>query len=253
MHVYEVVLDERKWKGFCRILEGLKECCSAAVIKGGVIRQMSNCGLALFEVDMTSLLGDSNFVLPLEEENLRMLRLFTGQVKITVHSNSFLFSDEKNTLTFINYPGLGVNEFINEAKFRSLLNDVFKGTTLLLKHTIDQRIRQIFKDVSSLYGRIFFNVIFQGHCAYIGEEKIYIHKLCSLKINQTIPLAKPILGKAKVLLFGLRSFNYDGDIGWELYGKGGINGLDITSKYYGFIEDIKLITYTRGLWENDLD
>jgi len=155
MLVYEVALDERKWKGFCRILEGLKECCTAAVIKGGMIRQMSNSRLALFEADMTSMLGDSNFVLPLREENLRMLGLFTGQVKITVRSNNVIFSDEKSTLTFMNNPELGVNEFINEANFKSLLASVFKDNTLLLKHTIDQRIRQIFKDVSFLYGRIF--------------------------------------------------------------------------------------------------
>ena len=74
-----IVLETEEYNDFLRCLINLREICNDVDIRGGYIRQRSNDLTSIFEMDLTSLIGDSQIPITNLKKKLDLLKTFSGQ------------------------------------------------------------------------------------------------------------------------------------------------------------------------------
>lgn len=247
----KVTLDEKQWKSFCKTLQGLGKQCNDADINDGVIRQRSNDVGAIFEVDMTAMLGSSTFTIPNIKGKLNILKNLTGQVSIEADQNKVLFSDGDASY---NMPAADQNyldnKFMSKQVLDSILPSESQQATPLLKTKIEKKNLKRMRNAVSTFHINTYKVVFEGHSASIIVEQGYGGSKGlkpSMEVTKDIPLSEPTTGYMNLTRSLFQSFDYDGDIGWEI--NRGDNAF--LSKHYGSIGDVTTLTYTRGELKND--
>ena len=246
----KVTVNEKQWKSFCKTLQGISKQCNDAVINDGVIRQRSNDSSAIVEVDMTSMLGSSTFSIANIKEELNRLKGLTGQVTIETDQQKVVFSDGVSSY---NMPAPDKNyldnKYMSKEDLDSLLPNLSQGTTPLIKYTIEKKNLKRIKNAASTFHANSYKVVFDNHSASIIVEGYGGSKGSkpSVDIFKDIPLSEPTTGNTRLVVSPYDSFDYDGDVGWEVYrGEKGF-----LSKNYGSIGDVTVSTYTRGELKND--
>ena len=245
----KVVLNEKQWKTFRNILQGLSKQCNDVDIFNGVIRQRSNDSSAIFEVDLTSILGNLTLTISNTVEELERLKDLTGQLTIEAEEMKVVLSDGTSSY---NRPTADRNyldnKYLGKEEFDSLLGNVCQGTPLI-KHRIDKKnIKRIRNAAKALHSPS-YRVTFDNQLASVsvngyGESKGIKP---TLKIGRDIPLSEPVMGEMNLPIPPLDSFDYDGDIGWKLF-KG---DKKFISKHYGWVGEVPVSTFTRGELRND--
>ena len=248
----KVTLNEKQWKSLCKTLQGISKQCNDAVINDGVIRQRSNDSSAIVEVDMTSMLGSSTFSIANIKEELKRLKGLTGQVTIEADQNKVVFFDDVSSY---NMPAPDKNyldnKFMTKQDLDSLLPNYCQRTTPLIKHTIEKKNLKRIKNAASTFRANSYKVVFDNHSASIIVEGYGGSKgfKPSVDIFKDIPLSEPTTGNTRLVVSPYDSFDYDGDVGWEVYrGEKGF-----LSKNYGSIGDVTVSTYTRGELNDERD
>lgn len=72
-------LTSEEFNNFTRCLMNLKETCNDVDIKKGIIRQRCNDRTSVFEIDLTSIIGDMTLPLTVLKNKLDLFRLYFGQ------------------------------------------------------------------------------------------------------------------------------------------------------------------------------
>ena len=246
----KVTLNEKHWKSLCKTLQGISKQCNDAVINDGVIRQRSNDASAIFEVDMTSMLGSSTFTLSNIKEELKRLKDLTGQVTIEADQNKVVFSDGVSSY---NMPAPDKNyldnKYMSKEDLDSLLRSVSQRTSPLIKHTIEKKNLKRIRNAASTFHANSYKVVFEDNSASITVEGYGGSKDLkpSMDITKNIPLSEPTTGYMRLPISPYGSFDYNGDVGWEIYR----GDKAFLSKNYGDIGDLTATTYTRGELKND--
>ena len=251
MSITKLTLNGKQWKSFCKSLEGLGKQCNDAAINDGVIRQRSNDVAAIFEVDMTSMLGGSTFTIPNIKEKLNVLKNLTGQVTIEADQNKVVFSDGGSSYAMlVEDPTYLDSKFMSKQELDSLLPSVSQGTTPLIKHKIEKKNLKRIRNAASTLHTNSYKVALEENSASIIVEQGYGGSKGlkpSMEVIKNIPLSQPTRGYMRLTNSPFQSFDYDGDIGWELYR----GDKSFFSKHYGSIGEATTTTYTRGELKND--
>jgi hypothetical protein len=151
----QISLDEEQFNDFLRCLTNLKEICNDVDIRNGVVRQRSNDLTSIFEMDMTSIIGEASIPITNLKKKLDLMKSFAGsEVTIDIteeesESESFFsFADGVTSVKFI-FPSIEFmdNKFMSEEELENIFNlqedDLFLSDDLSTK--ITEKIR-IFAD-----------------------------------------------------------------------------------------------------------
>ena len=85
-----IEFDSEDFNTFLRCLINLKEICNDVDIRSGIIRQRTNDLTSVFEMDLTSIIGDVALPIAGLKKRLDLFKTFTGQnvvCEITVGEN----------------------------------------------------------------------------------------------------------------------------------------------------------------------
>ena len=124
-----IELSEEAYNDFLRCLTNLKEICNDIDIQDGIIRQRSNDLTSIFEMDLTSLIGNAKIPITDIKKKLELLKLFVGHdVYIDIESGEtesdsyFIVSDDDSSIKF-SFPS---SEFMdNKIMTKEELNEIF--------------------------------------------------------------------------------------------------------------------------------
>jgi hypothetical protein len=233
-------LDLTKFSEFIRCLSIFKDLCNDVDIREGIIRQKTNDGAVVFEIDMTSVIGQLNIPISNLREKLDLFKIFLGQ-SVTIENDleNFIFSDVYSTLKFKN-PDLDFidNKFITTDDLEKVIStnqeDIMISTSLI--STITDRIRVITQGfhVNNV------QIIFEGEEASItaatqskDQFASFISGIKSEKIiNCDVNLAAiPFI------------IDHDSDILFEMFQNGDDRSL---SRFSTTISDISITMYGRS-------
>lgn len=246
MNAPTVTLSEKQWKSFCKVLRGLARACNDVVIDDGIIRQRSNDSSAIFEVDLKPIVGGATFTISNFKEKLKTLKTLKSRVTITLGQSEAVFSD---ALSFYSFPAPDRNyldnKFMNQQELESLFPAFPQETFPLIKNRIEKIILKRIRITLSRLKTNTCKVVFAKHSASLrienetGKSK---QPSISVDIIKDIPLFEPTTGYAQLPPLPFKSFDFDGEMGWELY------RVDkrLFSKIYGRIGEIKATTYTKA-------
>jgi hypothetical protein len=100
--------DSEDFNTFLRCLMNLKEICNDVDIRNGCIRQRTNDLTSVFEMDLTSLIGDAAIPITNLKKKLDLLKAFAGNtVFLEIHEGEtesdsfFIISDQESSIKFL--------------------------------------------------------------------------------------------------------------------------------------------------------
>lgn len=145
--------DSEDFNTFLRCLMNLKEICNDVDIRDGWIRQRTNDLTSVFEMDLTSLIGDAAIPISNLKKKLDLLKTFAGQdvnIEIiegeTESDSYYIISDDQSSIKFL-FPTLEFmdNKFMTEEERDGifLLDDDELMINDKLSSVITERIRII--------------------------------------------------------------------------------------------------------------
>ena len=233
-----VNLDSEKYEAFIRTLSVLKEPCNDIVIAAGIIRQRSNDAAAIFEIDMTSLVGDSTFTISNIKGKIDLLKIFSEQeVRIEVDDQSFSLSDQFSSLRIL-HPDRNYldNKFMEEPELNSLIS--VSEEDVLTTHSISPMISERMKIISSVFHVNSFQMLFEGEFASIRSKTM--SKDQHANITKDLILNEPLTGYSNLVTIPYVC-DHDGDIICKIYKLRD----KCICKYSMFIGNVPVTIYTR--------
>ena len=234
-----VNLDSSKYGSLVRILAVLKENCNDVVINNGFVRQRSNDAAAIFEIDLTSLISDSSFIISNIKEKIDTLKIFAEhEVAVKVDDISFTLSDPDSSLKIL-HPDKNYldNKFMEESDLKNLIP--FSEEDILTTHSISPMISDRMKIISTCFHVNSFQMIFEGETAAIKSRTMSKEQLAMILSN--IVLGEKITGYSNLVIIPYVC-DHDGDIISKIYKLGD----KCICKYEMFIGAIPVTIYTRG-------
>lgn len=233
-------LDLTKFGELMRCLSIFKDLCNDVDIRSGVIRQKTNDGAVVFEVDLTSVLGELNIPISNLKEKLDLFKVFMGQdVTIDNDTENFQFSDSYSSLKFKN-PDLDFmdNKFISRADLESVITtnneDMMLSTSII--STISDRIRVITQGfhVNNV------QVVFAGPEASITSitqsKDQFANFISGVQSEQEIDCVVNLTATPFIV-------DHDSDVLFEMFKNGDDRSL---SRFSTTISDINIVMYSRG-------
>ena len=125
-----IVLETEEYNDFLRCLINLREICNDVDIRNGFIRQRSNDLTSIFEMDLTSLIGDAQIPITNLKKKLDLLKTFSGQsVTIEIEEGEtesesyFIFSDDQSSIKF-QFPAVDFmdNKMMSQEELDNIFN-----------------------------------------------------------------------------------------------------------------------------------
>lgn len=142
-----ITLDSDKFSTLIRILNIFKDSCSDVDIRNGIIRQKTNDSVSVFEIDLTSILG--NISLPISDikKKLDLFKIFSNQdVTIETGDDFYSISDSYSTIR-LRFPSLEFmnNKFMGEEELNRVITISLEQliTDIILTEVISERIKKI--------------------------------------------------------------------------------------------------------------
>lgn len=247
-----VNLDADGFEAFLRCLILLKDFCSDADIRAGVIRQREDQNSAVFEIDMTSLIGEIDLPIDKLKNKVDMLKCFSGQeIEIVSDEREFKFLDQFSVLKIEN-PRLDYlnNEYMTVEEVDNVFPIVEEDNVLVSNITtmISDRMRTITQgfDVNNI------QVNFEGETAFISavtRAKDQSAKFLSgITTNREMP---PCYSNLVAVPFII---DHDGDIDFRMYNSEDANGNVCVNKFTTMIGEIDVTIFGRSsLYEFEED
>ena len=234
-----ISLDSEKYGGLIRTLSVLKENCNDIVINKGFIRQRTNDSAAIFEIDLTSLISDSSFIVSYIKEKIDLLKMFMEQeVQIQVDDTSFSFSDLFSSLRIL-HPDKNYldNKYMEESELGNLIST--NETSMLTEHSISPMISERMRIVSAGFHVNSFQMVFEGETASIKSRTMSKEQLANLIGN--ILLNEKVTGYSNLVIIPYIC-DHDGDIICKIYKLQD----KFICKYSMFVGTVPVTIYTRG-------
>ena len=235
----QVNLDSDKYGSLIRTLSVLKEICNDVVIEGGFIRQRSNDSAAIFEIDLTSLIGDASFIISNIKEKIDCFKAFAEQeVSIQVEETSFTFFNQNLVYKILN-PDKNYldNKFMIETELTNLISTTEEA--ILTEHSISPMTSENMKIFSSAFHVNSFQIIFEGETASIKTRTMSKEQL--VNFVKDILLSEKIAGYSNLVTIPYVC-DHDGDILCKIYKLRD----KFICKYSMFIGTVPMTIYTRG-------
>jgi len=121
----EIMLSRDVFEKFVKCMDNFKLFCSNIDIRGGFVRQRVDNSTFVFEIDLNSIIGNSDIQLFSLKDKVELLKIFLGNdVKFNVENNSFSVSDHFSSIIFraISDSYIGPNKFIDKEEFEKILD-----------------------------------------------------------------------------------------------------------------------------------
>lgn len=124
-----IEMDAEEFNEFLRCLTNLKEICNDVDIREGTIRQRSNDLTSVFEMNLDSIIQDTNLPITDLKKKLDLFKTFSGQnvtIEITVgetESESFYTISDSISMIKFNFPTIGFMD--NKYMTREELDNIF--------------------------------------------------------------------------------------------------------------------------------
>lgn len=209
-----VNLDVEKFKIFMRILSIMKDLCNDADIQRGVVRQRINSLLCLFEIDLTSMIGDLNLPIIDIKKKLDILKIFKdNDVQISTTDDSHLIADESTQIKFlIPYLEFVDNPFIKDEEFNSLF--ILDPEDLILDVQLNKTITKRIKIITENFDMNNVKISFNGNTASIIS--IHQSKNQEAVLIDSIPTIKELTGLTHIITTPF-IIDHDGDVSLKMY------------------------------------
>lgn len=154
-------------------MTNLKDVCNDVDIRNGIIRQRTNGNISIFEIDISSIVGDLSFAVIDLKQKLDILKSFQGQdVSIEVVEStpgdpgSFTFADQFSSLKIIlPTPEFVDNKFMTQEELRSIFNS--SEEDLIFEYDIPQLISDRVSTITATFNIKSIRVNFEGEAARI--------------------------------------------------------------------------------------
>jgi hypothetical protein len=223
-----------------RCLAIFKDLCNDVDIREGIIRQKTNDGAVVFEIDLTSILGTLNVPISNLKEKLDLFKIFLGQNVVIENDNeNFTFSDTYSSLKFKN-PDLDFidNKFVTREDLESVIST--NNEDMMLSNSI----------ISTITDRI--RIVTQGfhvnnvQVSFLGEEACITsitqskdqsaNFISGIKSEQEIDCSVNLTATPFII-------DHDSDILFEMFKNGEDRSL---SRFSTTISDINIVMYSRA-------
>lgn len=237
----QIVLDQETYKVFLRNISLLKDLCTDINIVGGFIRQRTNSVSAIFEIDLSEMLGDVEMRLPTLKQKIDLLEIFqdSDEVTIEITDEAYLFSDEFSKLEFLKpRTDWMMNPYITTEELNSMFNLLPEDQILSWQITeqMSFRIDRIAKNfnISSL---IF---TFSGESALVE---------CSTQAkDQSAVVMRDIVTDKVLNCFSSLPIipfviDHDGEIEFKMFNDSDEKCTNRASAYVG---DVKVVVYSKS-------
>jgi hypothetical protein len=240
-----VNLDGEKFEELLRCLSVIREHCNDTDIKEGVVRQRANENTSVFEIDMTSLLGDLTIPISGLKQKLDLLKIFSEQeVEITVNNPEdgngwYSFSDQYSVLRF-EMPDLDYmdNTFITEEEMENIFN--LNDEDLVLSADISGFISDRMKIVAAGFNINTVQVDINGEEASISSKTQAGDQYA--KFLEGIVTDK-VLSCSSHMVITPFIIDHDGDIIFKMYN---VQPNVAANKFTTTIADIDIRMFTRS-------
>ncbi len=235
-----VNLDVEKFKIFMRILSIMKDLCNDADIQRGVVRQRINSLLCLFEIDLTSMIGDLNLPIIDIKKKLDILKIFKdNDVQISTTDDSHLIADESTQIKFlIPYLEFVDNPFIKDEEFNSLF--ILDPEDLILDVQLNKTITKRIKIITENFDMNNVKISFNGNTASIIST--HQSKNQEAVLIDSIPTIKELTGLTHIITTPF-IIDHDGDVSLKMYE----TQEGCYSKFSTQVSDIIINSYTKSI------
>lgn len=243
-----VVLEVNQYNDLMRCLTNLKDTCNDVDIRNGIIRQRSNDKTSVFEMDLTSVLGESTFAISDLKKKLDLLKTFVGQ-KVTIditdsegdNNGYFVFSDQYSAIKFLSpAPQFIDNKFMAESEVSNIFS--LSDSDLILDHDLSKLITDRIRITTLSFNTNAIQVNFSGETASITaatQAKDQFAKFVEGVVTNII--LENCSANLSIVPFGL---DHDGNVSFKMYR---VEGQPITlNKFQTMIEDVSISVYTRS-------
>lgn len=216
-----ISLGAEQYNDFIRCLTNLKDVCNDVDIRNGFIRQRTNGNISIFEIDITSMVGDVSVAIIDLKQKLDLLKTFQGQdVELVVIDStpgdpgSFTFQDQYSSLKIVlPTPEFVDNKFMSEEELRSIFNS--SEEDLIFEYDIPQLITDRVSVITTNFNVKSIRVDFNADKAEISaatQSKDQVAKFISdLETNMEM---EPSSAYISVIPF---SIDHDTDIEFKMY------------------------------------
>ncbi|MCK5605174.1 hypothetical protein KAR91_25005 [Candidatus Pacearchaeota archaeon] len=240
-----VSLDAEKYEEFIRCLSVLKEHCSDADIREGVIRQRGNENTSVFEIDMSSIIEDISLPISDLKQKLDLLKMFSDQeVTISViipdgETGYFTVGDQYSSLKFIR-PDLEYmdNKFMSQEERESVFQ--LNEEDLILSNDISSFISDRMKVVATGFNINTVEITINGEEANISAKTQASDQFA--KFVEGIVTDKVLECSSNMVITPF-IIDHDGDITFRMYNTA--DGISSNS-FSTSIADIPINMYTRS-------
>jgi hypothetical protein len=163
-----VSLDSEAYLNFLKCVTNLKEHCNDMDIRNGMVRQRTNDKSSIFEIDLTSIVGESTFVISDLRKKIDLLKMFSGQgdVDINITQSHFIFSDQFSSIKFIS-PTLQFvdNKYMTEEELHKVF--IMDEDDLILDCEMSNVITERIRVTTTNFNILAIQVLFEGEAASI--------------------------------------------------------------------------------------
>jgi len=207
-------LSSQNFDELTRCLTTLKDLCSDADIRDGILRQRSNDHSTIFEIDLTNLLPGMNIPISDLKQKLDLLKCFYGQeIEINVDDDSFSFSDQYTILKFKS-PILDMldNKFMPSEEFARIFT--LSQEDIILNYDITKIISDRIRTISQGFSVNAIQVTFEGDKAFISAKTQSKDQFCKfvsdIRTDRELNCSSNLIAIPFII-------DHDGDIKFSMY------------------------------------
>ena len=233
-------LDMTKFGELNRCLTIFKDLCNDVEIREGIIRQKTNDGAVVFEIDLTPLLGDLNIRFSNLKEKLDLFKVFYNQaVTIENDGENTNFVGTYSTYVFKN-PDLDFmdNKFITAEDLQNATQ--MNRDDLMLSTSIIPTITEAIKIITQGFHVNSIKVAFDGNEASITSTTVakdqWTSFISNIRTEQEIVCSTNLVSTPFII-------DHDGDILFEMFKNSGDR---VLTRLSTTISDININLYSRG-------
>lgn len=157
----QVNLSSENFSTLLRCLSIFKDVCSDIDIRNGIIRQRTNDKFSVFEIDMSSLIGNINIIISNLKQKMELFKIFMDtDVALTSYDTYHILSDEYSSIRFENpSPDYIDNKYMEQGDLENIIatnpDDIILSTDLSESITNRMRIITAVFNVNSV--KVIFN------------------------------------------------------------------------------------------------
>jgi len=241
-----VTIDSSKFGDLVKVFSIFKDLCNDIDIREGIIRQKTNDAVCIFEVDLSSIIGNINLPISQLKNKFDIFKSFYGQeIEIVNNDVDCKISDIFSSITFKNpFLELMDNKYIQSEELARQMEIVEES--LLMKVSIEKKIIDRFKAITQAFNSKSITISF-------NEDKGFI--LCETKSKENkAEFIKDIILEREVNYKTNLSFipfilDYDSEIIYNVYENQ--ETMIASHIFKSTISDVNITIYTRSQLINE--